>query len=118
MKKTSLAISLCFVLTAFIILVSCSKKSNSTTPPPVTSGNKVTIANFTFNSNDLHVAAGTTVTWTNNDNAPHTVSADDGSFTSATLNNGDTYSKTFSTVGTYHYHCNIHSMMKAEVVVE
>ena len=117
MKKTSLAISLCILLTTFTILVSCSKKSSSTTPP-VTSGNTVAISNFTFNSNDLHVPAGTTVTWTNNDTAPHTVTADDGSFTSVTLNKGDTYSKTFSTAGTYHYHCTIHSMMKAEVIVE
>ncbi len=115
MKKSTFIISLGIVLTAIIITASCSKSKDKTKTPATT---QVAISNFAFNSADLHVAAGTTVTWTNNDTAPHTVTADDASFTSVTLNKGDTYSKTFATPGTYPYHCIIHTMMKADVVVQ
>ena len=117
MKKRSLVISLGIALIAVIIIGSCSKSKDNTTTPPVTSGNNVSIVNFSFSSADIHVTSGSTVTWKNNDTAPHTVTADDNSFTSPTLNKGDTYSKTFTTAGTYPYHCSIHPMMKADVVV-
>lgn len=80
-------------------------------------GNTVSISNFAFVATTTTVSAGTTVTWTNNDSAPHTVTADDNSFTSATLNQGNTYSHTFSTAGSFPYHCNFHSNMTATVVV-
>ncbi|HUQ97533.1 MAG TPA: cupredoxin family copper-binding protein [Chitinophagaceae bacterium] len=80
--------------------------------------NTVTIADFKFSPLSLTVKPGTTVTWTNNDSAPHTVTADDGSFTSATLNKGNTYAHTFSAAGTVAYHCNFHTTMKASVVVQ
>ena len=117
MKKRSLVISLGIALTALIIIGSCSKSKDNTNTPPATSGNNVSIVNFSFSSADIHVTPGSTVKWTNNDTAPHTVTADDNSFTSPTLNTGDTYSKTFTTAGTFSYHCNIHPMMKADVVV-
>ena len=58
-----------------------------------------------------------TVTWTNVDAMPHTVTADDNSFTSDELNQNDTYSHTFTTDGTFDYHCAIHTGMKGTVVV-
>jgi len=64
------------------------------------------------------VAAGTTVTWTNQDTAGHTVTADDGSFASKTIETGGTFSQTFSTPGTYAYHCAVHPNMKATIVVQ
>jgi plastocyanin len=80
-------------------------------------GTQVTISNFTFNPKTLTVAAGTTVTWTNNDSLTHTVTADDGSFDSANLRPGQQFSYTFTTPGTYTYHCSIHPFMTASVVV-
>jgi plastocyanin len=59
-----------------------------------------------------------TVAWTNDDSAPHTVTADDGSFSSGNLNPGDSYTYTFTTPGTYAYHCNYHSWMKGTIIVK
>jgi plastocyanin len=77
----------------------------------------VNISNFAFDPNVLEVTAGTTVTWTNNDGANHTVSADDGSFDSGSIGSGGSFSVTFDTPGTYTYHCNIHGNMTGTVVV-
>jgi plastocyanin len=76
-----------------------------------------TIEGFAFDPGNLEVAAGTTVTWTNNDSAAHTVTADDGSFQSGRLEQGDTFSYTFETAGTFSYHCEYHSGMTATVTV-
>jgi plastocyanin len=80
-------------------------------------GSSVEIVNFAFAPASLTVAAGTTVTWTNNDSASHTVTADNGSFTSDKLANGATFSQTFTTAGTFTYHCSIHPSMTATVTV-
>jgi len=81
-------------------------------------GSAVTIANFSFQPTPMTIAVGTTVTWTNTDSAGHTVTADDGSFNSDKLASGATFSQTFATVGTFAYHCSIHSSMKATVIVK
>ena len=78
----------------------------------------VTIADFAFAPDTITVAAGTTVTWTNNGAAGHTVTADDGSFDSKTIASGATFSQAFAKAGTYAYHCSIHSSMTAKVVVQ
>lgn len=78
----------------------------------------IAIEGFAFGPAELTVPAGTTVTWTNNDGAPHTVTADDGSFGSENLATGDTFSFTFDTPGTYTYHCEIHPSMTATITVE
>lgn len=80
-------------------------------------GTAVTIQGFAFNPASQTVAVGSTVTWTNQDSAGHTVTADDGSFGSKTIANGQTFSQTFSTAGTYTYHCAIHKTMTATVIV-
>jgi plastocyanin len=59
-----------------------------------------------------------TVTWTNMDSVPHTITADNGSFSSGNMNPGDTFSYTFTTPGTYTYHCSYHNWMKGTVIVE
>lgn len=78
---------------------------------------KVDISNFIFNPSSTTVKINSTVTWTNNDSAPHTVTSDNGNFQSNTLATGDTFSFTFKKAGTFPYHCNIHKFMKAEVIV-
>jgi amicyanin len=85
------------------------------TPQP----HSVEISGFAFNPNTLTVKVGDTVTWTNKDSMGHTVTSDSGSeLSSSTLSNGQTYSHTFSTAGTFAYHCTIHTSMKANIVVE
>ena len=78
----------------------------------------VTIQNYAYDPPTLQVQAGTTVTWINQDAAPHTVTSLSGSeLASDTLNKGGTYSHTFTTPGTYDYYCTIHPYMKASVEV-
>jgi plastocyanin len=62
----------------------------------------------TFSPPTLTVPAGTTVTWTNADQAAHTVTADDGSFDAGFIAAGQTVSLTFDTPGTYPYYCIPH----------
>jgi plastocyanin len=78
----------------------------------------VEIANFAFSPNQLTVTAGTTVTWVNNDSAPHTATGDGGEFDTGTINSGGSASITFDTPGTYTYHCTIHPDMTATIVVQ
>jgi plastocyanin len=77
----------------------------------------IRIANFDFGPAALTVPAGTTVTWTNNDDDAHSVVADNKAFRSAPLDTGDSYSFTFAAAGTYAYHCGPHPQMVGKVVV-
>jgi plastocyanin len=77
----------------------------------------VTISNFAFDPGELGVTPGTEVTWTNEDPAPHTVTADDGSFDSGTLEPGQTFSVTLEGNGPVTYACQIHPDMTGTVTV-
>ena len=85
--------------------------------PVLAQAQAVTIVDFAFQPATLEVPVGTTVTWTNQGSAPHTVTADDGSFDSGTLQPGGTFSMTFDTPGTFTYHCEIHPNMMGTIVV-
>jgi plastocyanin len=90
----------------------------SAAPPEAASGNvAVDISGFVFDAGSVSVAAGSTITWTNRDGAGHTVTADDGTFSSPTLQQGATFSQTFATAGTFNYHCAIHPRMHGTVNV-
>ena len=70
-----------------------------------------------FLPEDLTINVGDTVTWTNNDDSPHTVTADDDEFNSGNLAEGATWSYTFTETGTYDYRCNYHGSMTGSVSV-
>jgi plastocyanin len=117
-KLMGSAFGLLILITVFT--VSCSKKdsgSNPTTDPPVTS-NAVSITSMSFSPAPLNASAGATITWTNNDNVAHTVTADDNSFDSGSIAPGGKYTRTFATAGTYPYHCTFHAAMSASVIVK
>ena len=78
----------------------------------------VQIDNFTFTPATLTVAAGTTVTWKNEDDSPHRIGDKDGTFKSAALDTDDTFSHTFATPGVYPYICTIHPYMAGKIVVK
>jgi amicyanin len=78
----------------------------------------VKIDNFTFDPPRLIVKAGTTVTWHNDDDIPHTVVASEKAFRSKTLDTEDKYAFTFTTPGTYEYFCSLHPHMTGTIVVE
>jgi plastocyanin len=77
----------------------------------------VHIENFTFSSKMLTVKAGTTVTWTNADDIPHTVVANDGAFRSKVLDTGDSFSFKFTKPGQFGYYCGIHPHMVGTIFV-
>ena len=81
---------------------------------------EVKIDKFSFTPATLTVAVGTTVTWTNRDDIPHTaVSADDPKvFKSKVLDTDEKFSYAFSRPGTYPYFCSIHPKMTGKVVVQ
>jgi plastocyanin len=78
----------------------------------------IRIDNFNFTPPTLVVAPGTTVTWTNADDSPHTVREKDGKFKSAALDTDDTFAQTFTAPGEYEYFCSIHPRMVGKVVVK
>jgi amicyanin len=84
-------------------------------PAPVT----VKISNFTFDAPVVTVPVGTTVTWVNDDDIPHTVVSDDRkAFRSRVMDTDDRFSFTFGTPGTFNYFCSIHPHMTGKVVVK
>jgi plastocyanin len=78
----------------------------------------VGIKEFAFTPATLTVPVGTTVTWTNHDENPHTVTSATGAFRSAGLSNEETFTQTFTRPGTYQYFCALHPHMKATVIVK
>jgi amicyanin len=78
----------------------------------------VKIDNFTFGPAELTVKAGTTITWTNRDDIPHTVVSSDKAFKSKVLDTDEKFSSTFRTPGTFSYFCSIHPKMTGKVVVQ
>jgi plastocyanin len=79
---------------------------------------KLEIDNYAFLPGRITVKAGATVTWTNEDDAPHTVASSSKMFKSKALDTTDSFSFTFTTPGVYEYFCSLHPYMTGTVVVE
>jgi plastocyanin len=79
---------------------------------------EVKIDNFSFGPETLSVPVGTTVTWINRDDIPHTVVSTAGVFKSKVLDTDEKFSFTFSKVGNYPYFCSIHPKMTGKIVVQ
>jgi plastocyanin len=81
---------------------------------------QVTIDNFTFTPATLTVNVGTTVTWINRDDIPHTVvsASDPRAFKSSALDTDDKFSFTFTKAGVFPYFCSIHPKMTGKVIVK
>src|ERR1043165_1930556 len=78
----------------------------------------VAVKNFLYANATLKITVGDTVTWTNNDSAPHTATSATAVFDTGTLTTGLSGSFTFTSAGTFPYHCSIHPFMTATVIVE
>ncbi len=91
-----------------------ARQAEKGTPPAAA----VTIDNFRFAPRTLTVKAGTTVTWTNRDDMPHTVVSTAKAFASEALDTDQTFTHTFAEAGTFDYFCSIHPRMTGRVVVE
>lgn len=129
MKKTMLKVVLCAVVVAvagwaagnrtrLLAAAAAPDSANGLASGPANGPVEVKIDNFNFMPGDLTVAAGTTVTWVNHDDVPHTVRTMDGAIKSKALDTDDKFSMTFDKPGTYEYFCSIHPKMTAKVVVK
>lgn len=78
----------------------------------------VMLDNFRFNPATASVPRGTTVTWTNRDDVPHTIVSSERKFKSPVLDTDQRFSHTFDTAGTYTYFCSMHAKMTGRIVVE
>jgi plastocyanin len=78
----------------------------------------VKIDNFVFGPQTVTIPVGTTVTWTNSDDIPHTAVSTDGVFKSKVMDTDEKFSYTFTKPGTYPYYCTIHPKMTGKVVVQ
>ena len=104
------------VMVAALLLSAASPASSAKAPQPTSA--EVKVDNFSFGPASLTVAVGTTVTWTNRDDIPHTVVSTDKVFKSKVLDTDEKFSFTFDKAGTYQYFCSIHPKMTGSVVVQ
>jgi plastocyanin len=105
------------LMAAMALLLAGSSVAVATGDQPTLAAAEVKIDNFSFGPVALTVAAGTTVTWTNRDDIPHTVVSTDGAFKSKVLDTDEKFSYTFAKAGTFPYFCSIHPKMTGKVVV-
>jgi plastocyanin len=113
------AFALTFVLSLVLAVVPAVPPSGPSALVAEAAGNQVGINNFAFSPQVLTVKVGDTVTWTNSDSAGHTVTSTTpaGVLASGTLQNGQTFSFTFTKAGKFDYHCAIHPSMTGTIVV-
>lgn len=86
--------------------------------PGATVVEHVHVVDFDFSPATIEIAPGDSVEWDNHDSAPHTVTAEDGSFDSGRMNEGDSFTHAFASAGTFAYRCDFHSDMRGTVVVK
>jgi plastocyanin len=128
MRKTMLKVVVCAVVVAVagwtagsrahLFAAAAPASANGLASEPANGPVEVKIDNYSFMPGDLTVAAGTTVTWVNHDDVPHTVRSMDGAIKSKALDTDDKFSMTFDKPGTYEYFCSVHPKMTAKVVVK
>ena len=99
-----------------------AEETESTESEPAPSGEaakseKVDIVEFTYQADPVVVQVGGKVIWQNQDTAPHTATADDGSFDTGTIEKGKIGSETFKEAGNFTYFCEIHPTMHGTVEV-
>ena len=101
-----------------------SPSASQASPRAATTGKasvaKVSLDNFVFHPKELVVTAGTTVTWVNTDDVPHTATSSSSPpvFDSKTLDKDDKFSYEFKTPGTYDYFCRLHPHMTGKIIVK
>jgi plastocyanin len=118
MKNTKWILSALLTVLAAVAIVAATQPGSTTKAADQSAAAVVKIDNFSFGPASLTVAVGTTITWTNNDDVPHTVVSEDKLFKSKALDTEDKFSYTFTKPGTYSYFCSVHPKMTAKVVVQ
>jgi plastocyanin len=103
-------------VTTLVVLVGTAPWNPSTAQAP--DSTKVVVKDFMFSPTTSTVRAGSTVTWTNMDEEPHTVLSDTGLFKSGAMDTNESFSFKFEKPGTYHFTCAIHPRMVGTIVVQ
>ena len=105
------------IATALAVILLGVPRAVAAQPAPAAAA-EVDIDQFAFVPQRITVKAGTTVTWINDDDAPHTITSSTKLFKSKALDTEDKFAFTFTTPGTYAYFCSLHPHMTGVVVVE
>lgn len=106
-----------WLLVSALLSLGVAQLSDLLQPKTAVAATDVAIQSFAFSPNNITVTVGTTVTWTNNDSTPHTATSDSSVWASPVLSQGQSFSFTFNTPGTFAYHCALHSSMHGTVTV-
>jgi plastocyanin len=104
------------IVVALLSAGSGALKANAQQAPA--KNEEIKIDNFNFAPGTFTVAVGTTVTWINHDDIPHTAVSTDGVFKSKVMDTDEKFSYTFTKAGTYPYFCSIHPKMTGTIVVQ
>jgi plastocyanin len=119
MTKKSVRIAGVVMPVVIAMLLLFAGSSHVTASDQSSGGNvAVKIDNFVFGPQAITVPVGTTVTWTNSDDIPHTAVSTDGVFKSKVMDTDEKFSYTFTKAGTYSYYCSVHPKMTGQVVVK
>ena len=118
MIRKSVCIVGLFAIVMVATLLQSAASPGSPAKAPQAASAEVKVDNFSFGPATLTVAVGTTVTWTNRDDIPHTIVSTDKVFKSKVLDTDEKFSFTFAKPGTYPYFCSIHPKMTGSVVVQ
>jgi plastocyanin len=105
------------VIIAMLLLVAGSSRVTASAQPSAANV-AVKIDSFVFGPQAITVPVGTTVTWTNSDDIPHTAVSTDGVFKSRVMDTDEKFSYTFTKAGTYSYFCSVHPKMTGQIVVK
>jgi len=100
-------------LLALLCIIAFGRPSHAQTPIST----RITMKDFMFSPVPLTVSAGTTVTWTNLDDEPHTAVSDTGEFRSGAMDTNESFSFKFDKPGTYRFTCSIHPRMVGTIIV-
>ena len=103
------------LLTSPFTLAVCAQIAHAASPAK--EGAKVSIANFAFAPAEITIAAGESITWTNDDGAPHGLEFDDNAPGTDLLLPKASFSRRFDQPGTYDYNCSVHPYMTGRVIV-
>jgi plastocyanin len=104
------------VMIALLLVTGSSRVKANDQPSAATAG--VKIDNFSFEPQTLTVNVGTTITWTNRDDIPHTSVSTEGVWKSKVMDTDEAFSYRFTKAGTFSYFCSIHPKMTGKVVVQ
>ena len=116
-KNVRIASVLMPVMIAMLLLFVGTSRVRASDQPS-TANVAIKIDNFVFGPQAITVPVGTTVTWTNRDDIPHTAVSIDGVFKSKVMDTDEKFSYTFTKAGTYSYYCSVHPKMTGHIVVK